>query len=336
MLRPMFTALPLGARIALLSVAVGTATGATGLGVLAGLGAAALWAGGSHLFDRQIEREAELTAPAANLFKNALTVVVFGVVWLLGAGGQPGTEAWAYLWISGALGFAVGDALYFSAFSRCGVQLAAICGLLIPPLAALGDFFFEGVMLPWPTWVAMGVTMVGIVLVLRDPSATRPGEEQVDPKLRRQGFLLALAAAGAQALSIVTGNQGFEVAGLGNENLIPVTVIRLIGGVSAAFLIAVLLEGRPGLNRISRPLRRPDLGSRLVVPALVAAVINLPLYSYALGHLSPGVSSILFATTPLFALPIGLLRGARFGVFTYTGTFLAFAGVAGVIQTSGT
>ena len=105
--------------------------------------------------------------------------------------------------------------------------------------------------------------------------------------------------------------------------------------VSAAFAIALLMGGGSGVAEVARPLRRTGLGKHLVIPSLIAAVINLPLYSYALGHLPTGVSSILFATTPLFALPVGFCLGERFGKSTYAGTLIAFGGVAAVIQTSG-
>lgn len=312
------------------------------VGSLAALGAAALWAFGSFLFSRAmapVPGRAALTPAAANLFKNTSAALLFGAIWWgMGHAGPTGT-AWISLGISGLLGFAVGDALYFAAFSRCGVQLAALAANLIPPLAALIDFVWFGRALSGLGFVSMGVTLAGIALVVSERPRGRVGEPARDPKQRRIGIAFASLAAAAQAVAIVTGRAGFE----GTE-LLPGTVARLAGGVLGALVIAVAFgvwqrgvrRRGPGpadeLRLLARPFVLPALVAALLPACLIGAWVNLPLHSLALGSLAPGVSGVLFATTPLFALPIGMVLGERYGWRTALGTAIAFLGVVGVIR----
>lgn len=300
-------------------------------GVLAGLGAAAGWALASHLYARALERHSsELTPPAVNLFKNGLALLVLGVVAAAIGAGYPGDERVGWLLVSGLLGFALGDALYFAAFPRCGVQVAAILGNLVPPIAALLAFLVLDEALPPLGLIGMGVSLAGIVLVVID---RRGLAADMDRRARWVGIGYAFLNAIFQAVGILLGRMGFE-----GTDLLPGTVLRLTGGVGGALLAVLLcsLHGGPRLMGtqlalITAPLRRPRMWRVLFFATFVGAIVNLPLHSLAMGRLTPGVSSILFATTPLWTLPIGLRLGARYGWRTAVGTIAAFAGVGLVI-----
>ncbi len=318
-------------------VAHSAAGGAAFSGAAAGLGAAALWALGSFLFSRAMAPRPgrpRLSPAAANLFKNTSAGLIFAAAWWVLGDAPPAPSAWLSLGLSGFLGFAVGDALYFAAFSRCGVQLAAVAANLIPPLAALIDFLYFGRTLSAAALAAMVVTLAGIGLVVSERPRSGAGRPPPDPRARRTGLWFAALAAVAQAVAIVSGRAGFE-----GTDLLPGTVARLVGGVSGALVIAVVLgalqrgTGTVGeLRLLARPFAYRALAWALVPACLVGAWINLPLHSHALGTLAPGVSAILFATTPLFALPIGMALGERYGWRTAVGTAIAFVGVAGVVR----
>ncbi|QDU67611.1 DMT family transporter [Engelhardtia mirabilis] len=299
-------------------------------GAAAGMAAAAGWALASHQFARALRGKSHAGPVAANLFKNTVALVVFACVWAAAGWAIPSTAAWGWLGLSGLFGFAIGDALYFAALPRCGVQLAAMSVNLIPPLAALLAFLFDGESLPPKALVAMSVALAGIALVVSDRGGSGNLATARD---KRVGVSLASLAALSQAFAIVSGRRGFE-----GVDLLPGTVLRLVGGVAGAALIAIALGGLRGRGGMRRSLTQlvGGLGHRptlllLLPPILVGAVLNLPLHSLALGSLSPGVSAILFATTPLFALPIGLRMGERYGWRSAVGTALGFVGVVGVV-----
>ncbi|QDU84530.1 putative DMT superfamily transporter inner membrane protein [Planctomycetes bacterium Pla163] len=297
------------------------------LALFAGLFSAVAWAFGSHLFARLMVRHREVGAPAANLYKNALSLAIFGALAL--ALGWPlldaGDSGW--LLLSGLLGFAVGDALYFAALPLCGVQIAALSGNLIPPAAALLGWLVLGEVLESRALVAMAVVMTGIVIVLLGKAGGGDASRAPRPVF---GFALAAGAALTQSFAIIAG-RGAMTDGDGTfAFFMMANVARLAGGVAGAFLIAGLRDGarreRRAVPALFTPLRK-GLRGPFAVAALIAAVLNLPLFTYAMGTLPAGISSVLFGTTPLWTLPIGLFLGQRYGAKAWIGSAIAFCGL---------
>lgn len=301
------------------------------LGLACGLFSAATWAFGSHLFARLLTRHPEVSAPAANLFKNGSALLVFLALGLVLGWPVPSATSIALLALSGALGFAVGDALYFAAFKHCGVQLAALSANLIPPISALIAFLTLGETIAPLELAAMAVVIVGIVVVLQGRSgsarAPRPGF----------GLLLAGAAAFVQSTSMVVARGALNELDGTFESLMSANVARLVGAVLGALVIAFATDlfrrGSREFAGLAAPLRR-DLAAPFLVAAFVAAIVNLPAFTFALAELRVGVSAVLFGTTPLFTLPIGMALGARYGPKVWIGSAVAFAGIVLLVSAS--
>jgi drug/metabolite transporter (DMT)-like permease len=298
------------------------------LPALAALGAAATWALASHLFRRALERADGAVPPspaAANLYKNLLAGAVFAAVAGLSGGEFPDRDHWPALALSGFFGFAVGDMLFFAALPRVGVQVAAMCSLVHVPAAVLLGWIVHGEQLAPRAWIGGALIVAGVLLVLTEA----PRGVHRDPSARRLGIRLALLAALAQAVGVVTGH-GQEVLGG--------TLARMSGGIVGACVIAIVLGIVLGKSSVSfelGQLRRPwtERASRrgLVVAALCGSVIGLPLFHYALRGMESGAAAVLFATTPLFTLPIGFAFGERHGLRSVFGAGIGIAGVAAVV-----
>lgn len=304
------------------------------LPALAALGSAATWALGSHLFRRSLERGGASggrapTAAAANLFKNALAFAVFAVVVAASGGILPQSERWPALLVSGVFGFAIGDTLYFAALPRCGVQIAAMVSLVHVPAAVILGWMLHGERLPPLALLGAAVIVAGLALVLSEA----PRGEVLDARTRRTGIAFAAASAVAQAVGVVVGHgamQGAEVLGG--------TLARMSGGIVGAFVVALALGlARPSssaareLADLVRPWRARSDRRGLVLAAVFGSVIGLPLFHLALRGLPSGVAAVLFATTPLFTLPLGLALGERHGTRAALGALLGLGGVAGVV-----
>jgi drug/metabolite transporter (DMT)-like permease len=130
--------------------------------------------------------------------------------------------------------------------------------------------------------------------------------------------------------------------GMHGVEVVPGTVIRLFAGVVGAFVLSTIFDLGALLGRrkggetaaLIRPLRHPDIMKRLLFAALIASVINLLPYHFAIRELRGGISAVLFATAPLFTLPLGPLFGERHGWRAVAGTLLGFLGVAGILSAS--
>jgi drug/metabolite transporter (DMT)-like permease len=273
----------------------------TTLASLAALGAAFTWGLGSMLFARSLAAAPpsvlggrEPLAPSgANLFKNLLALLLFALYALVTGVELPGAAAWPRLLVSGALGFALGDMLYFAALPRIGVQKSAMIGELNVPFTAGLSFAFLG---------------------------------------ERFSAVFLVAAALFQSLGALVGHSGMEgVSVLGG------TLVRMAGGTAAAFVVAPVAGAWSGsgaaseLARLVRPFHDRATWRPLAVAALFGAVLGLPLFHYALRELDPGRAMVLFATTPLFTLPLSRVFGERHGARAWLGTIVGFTGVAWII-----
>ena len=311
---------------------------------LAGLASAFTWGTASLLFGRLLRSPSlpeRPTAPAANLFKNALALAVFALAWPLLGAGWPGEAATAWLVWSGFLGFAVGDSLYFAALPRSGVQAAAMIGQLNVPLAALLAWLLLGERLGAVALGSMALVLVGVTLVVAEPARTRAGAAVLphDPRVRRAGLVFAFLNAACQATSIVVGRRGF-----GDVPLLGGTIARLLGGTLGALALALAFDLlRPRRTRASRvsfdevrslvrPLHARASWRPLFPAALFGSVLGLLPFHYAMRELPGGISAVLFATTPLFTLPLGLFFDERQGWRGWLGTGIGFVGVAGVLS----
>lgn len=302
-------------------------------GLAAGLFAAGAWAVASQLFARLFAADGAPSAAAANLFKNLLAGLLFLALGMaLADGGLGGEDPWQ-LAVSGLLGFAVGDALYFAALPRCGVQTAAVIALANVPLSVAGASVFMGETVGTATLGGGVLVLAGVLLVLVGAPAST---EHQDPRRRRAGVLLALGNVLAITTAILTGSDGMGEAGVYSA-----AATRLLGGVLGAVAIALLaglLRRRVGaeLSELTRPLRTTRGLGPLVVASATGSVLGLIPYHFALQELPAGTAALVFSTTPLFTLPLGRLGGAstRPTSRQVVGTLLGFAGVAVVLGCS--
>lgn len=303
--------------------------------VLAALSAAASWALASIAISRLLSH-GRVSPAAANLFKNGLAAASFFVATLVLGGRWPVGEAWGWLFLSGFLGFSVADTLYFAAMTRCGVQTAATVVLLNVPIATLLAVPIVGDRLDRGALVFIGVVLAGVLLVVLDPAARGPRQENGRSGSFSVGVMLALLAALAMGAAVPLGNGRFDDVGV-----CPGGFIRLAGGALGAFPMAMLLglgrRSTPGaeVSRLIQPLfAAPGPGSVWGAAALTGvgcAICGLVPYHYALRELPSGIAAVLFASTPLFTLPLSLFIGQRVGWLGVLGAIAGFAGVAGIL-----
>lgn len=306
------------------------------LPAIAALFSACTWGLGSLLF-RRVLAEPDPTrrpgAASACMIKNVTACTAFLGVWAIVGGAVPESSSLAWLAWSGVIGFAIGDALFFGAVARCGVQVTGVVAQLNVPTAAILSWAFLDEDLSLQELGSMALVLAGATLVILDDPKAKAKVESIG--LKRHGVYLALICAVCQGAGVMLGHGGM----IGVE-VVPGTVIRLFAGVIGAFVLSSvfdfgsLLSGRSGgeTAALVRPLRHPEIMKRLLFAALIASVINLLPYHFAVRELRGGISAVLFATAPLFTLPLGPLFGERHGWRAVAGTLLGFLGVAGILS----
>ena len=304
------------------------------LPAIAALFSACTWGIGSLMFSRVLAHpdvERRPGAFSACMVKNLTACTAFILVWVVYGGAVPEQDAIIGLAWSGVLGFAIGDALFFGSAARCGVQVAGVVGQLNVPLAGLLAWAFLGEDLSMQEVFSMLLVLSGASLVIFD----KPAAKASTIGKKRHGVYLALACAVCTAVANVLGHGSME-----GVEVVPSAVTRLGAGVLGAFVISALLDltaglqGKPKTETASlvKPFRHPEILKLLFCAALISSVINLLPYHFALRELRGGISSALFATMPLFTLPIGRVFGERHGWRAVVGTLIGFVGVAGILS----
>jgi drug/metabolite transporter (DMT)-like permease len=283
------------------------------IGALCALGSAAAWAVSAILF-QQLGRS--MSALALNVGKGIVALLLMGAILLA----QPWVVADArtigLLAISGALGIAVGDTLYFMALTHLGSRTTLVFTTAIPIVTAIAAMLVFGESLSAHAWLGLALTLTGVTWVLWEQA---PRDEQATEW--RRGVLYAALFVAASAASILLTKAG--VAELPSmqatfwRQLWALFTLFMVGGFMGAWL------------EWAQPLRRPRTLASVAVAAVIGGFLGTWLSVAALKYTEAAVATVLNATSPLFILPLAALwMRERITVNAIAGAAIAVSGVA--------
>jgi drug/metabolite transporter (DMT)-like permease len=285
------------------------------LGELACLSAALCWAFSVSFFQRAIREHGGV---AVNLGKNLISTLMLGLgVLIFGQLGAVLDAPWQALgWIafSGLLGLTLGDSAQFLAVAHLGPHRTLVFQTFSPIFAALMAFGLYGEVLSARQLGGALAVLGGVLLVVwprqRGPQA-----------LSLVGVLLALTSAFGQAAGVVAVK---PVA-----HALPTLALGWVRMACAVVGLVVVLALRRQLVSSLKPLVSPSAARALVPPSLLGATCGFSLMMFGVAHAPAAISTVLLATTPIFALFVDSWRGdAKISPRALAGTALAVAGVA--------
>jgi len=233
---------------------------------------------------------------ALNLYKNTIgLVLLFLTIVGLAPWGQDGTaEAlhqpfgeWVKLAVSGILGIAIADTLFFRALNIIGVGLVAVVDCVYSPMAILFAWLLLGEELNWVQYLGAGLVISGVF------TAT---QHKLPPNRTRLqivgGAILAMAAISLMAFAIV-----WVKPVLRHFPLFWATSIRLGAGT---FLLAVFgLIGRAW--RRNWKIFRPSGVWRVALPgSILGAYFSIVLWVAGYKYTLAGLAALLNQTSIFF------------------------------------
>ena len=232
-----------------------------------------------------------------------------------------GPERWFWFFISGVLGFILGDAFLFQAFLFIGPRLSMLLMALAPAIASVVAWVFLDEVLSGGQMLGITLTLVGIAWVVKDPGG-RPARSITGKGTYLRGILFGLIAATGQALGMVTAKPGLA----GGYPALSGTLMRIWSAMIVLWVYTLLRrQARDTFNALSeQPGSLPYiLGGSFFGPTL-AVTLTL----FAIQNAEIGVASTLTAITPIILLPIGyFFFNERFGWQAIAGTLIAIVGV---------
>jgi len=284
------------------------------LGALSALSSAFMWAIAAILFAQLGQ---QLNARALNLGKGIVAAVCLFVL-LIAAGFNLSYEAntfW-YLALSGLLGIAIGDTLYFLTLQRLGAKLTLLVGTLIPVVTAISAVIFFHEHIKLLSAIGLSMTVLGVTYVLWF-------------KVEKDGVNRAWIGGLVIALFyIMTESGGILLTKLGLDyyGSLEATFIRQIFGVAG--LVFWGLSARSLLTDFKPVTNDKRLLLALIVTSFIGAFLGTWLSIVALELTYTAVAVSLNSTSPLFVLPIAYwLLGEKLTRNSVYGAIIAVLGV---------
>jgi drug/metabolite transporter (DMT)-like permease len=292
------------------------------LGELAGLATSVMWSGTSTFFTLAGRR---IGSVVLNRVRLVLAVFFLMVThWLLY--GQPipiGAEGFRWIWlgVSGVIGLVLGDAFLFQAFVLIGPRISMLLMSFAPVIATIVSWVFLDEVLGGLQVLGIGVTVLGITLVVSDrPQVNNTKAENRDYV---RGLLFGLCGAAGQALGLVTSKLGLA----GEFSALSGNVIRMLAAVITMWVLTIVI-GQAGTT-IRRFIRAGGARYYVLGGAILGPFLGVWLSLIAVQYTEVGVASTLMSLAPIFLLPVGrVLFHEQIGWKAIGGTVVALMGVA--------
>ncbi|WP_396095022.1 MULTISPECIES: EamA family transporter [unclassified Cyanobium] len=284
--------------------------------VAAALAAAFCWAFASLLWRRL---PTSLSAARLNLLKNLLAVALL-LPLALALPWQVAPRSLLLLALSGVLGIALGDTLFFAALRRLGTRRTLTIDAGGPAVTSLAGVALLGEVPRLAQWLGIALISLAVLLVVHQRA---PREDQPEGA---EGVGVALALG---ALACGSGGALLARAGLlaGGPEPLQAATLRL--GAAAVVMLPLLVG-------LARAAQGPRPASRRWPLALAATLLGtsagIVLQQTALAGLPGGLAVALLSTAPVMALPLAALEGDRPG---WRGVVAAAAALAGVSLVAG-
>jgi drug/metabolite transporter (DMT)-like permease len=265
-----------------------------GIGEACSIGAALSWAGGVIVYKRLGET---LPPLQLNLIKNLIVLGMIVPTLLLVHGIEvpplPASAIGLAL-ISGALGIAIADTLYFRALNMLGAGRMGIVGNFYSPFVIVLSFALLGERLNALQIVGFALVSGGVLIV-----STHDPQRRLPAATLRRGAAFGVMAVFLMASAIVMVKRVLE-----GQPLLWIVLLRLIGGVAGMLvLFAWRRERLPfGRNR-AIPLRWP----LLVLAAFLGQYVSMVLWMAGYKYTEASVAAVLNETASVFIVLLAAL-----------------------------
>jgi drug/metabolite transporter (DMT)-like permease len=257
----------------------------------------------------------------ANLSRIVLATV-FLAVWAhdFGAGLRGPSLGWFFL--SGCVGFGLGDLALFASLSRIGPRLAILLTqCLAAPLAAVAEWIWLGTTLTLAeVWCAV-VILGGVALALAPDRGAEVG--------RREFWIGVVAGVGSalgQGLGAVISRKANGVAALASFPIDGLTAAyqRIIGGLLVTAIAFLFLRKQAG--DLPEPRWR-DAAPWTVANALAGPALGVGCFQWALATTPSGLVLPIVATSPVVTILLArFIDGTRPTRRALIGGLIAVAG----------
>lgn len=253
-------------------------------GIVAAIASAASWAFGTLMFDR-LGRH---VSPAGTTFiKGSLSIVFMALLTFFcnGFASIRSIEC-VYLAISGIIGIAVGDTLFFKSLRDLGPKVQVLFFMLGQVMTMILSFVFLGEILSVTEYIGALILLMGVMVVIWDKQEEHPN--------KTRGIIYGmLSILCFSASSIIIKYSIDEI------DVISATFYRMFFGTIGVLFVGVSSQK---INSWIAPLKDIKILSLFVLNVLVITFGGFLLSTMAIKYISVSLASVLSTTEPIFVL----------------------------------
>jgi len=277
---------------------------------------------------------------SANFWRLVIATTLLGL-WSFTCGVGLGGAGLTYFFISGLLGFGVGDVALYQALPRIGSRLAMLfTQCLAAPFAVVIERFWLGTQLTWPQILSIVVILAGVALALAPHESVKR-----DPREWRIGTMFGVLSGLGGALGAVFSRRAFMAIRDANQTIDGANAAfqRIIGGVIVAALFLAFIRWQKSQPLVNVMTDAGGAGATKDSPhpwwwvtanALAGPTIGVSFMQLALRTTPTGIVLAVIALTPLVVIPLArIFEGERPTIHSLIGSVVAVAGVVGLVLT---
>ncbi|MBP9223815.1 MAG: DMT family transporter [Verrucomicrobiales bacterium] len=266
-----------------------------------------------------------------NLVRLTLAALILGILVLLLTPDAIRWPSFQWFFLSGLIGFGMGDVALFTAYERLGSRLTILLNLCLAPLFAMT--------MEW-AWLGNGVSgkviFCAMLILSGVIMAIRPGAKSRQKTARRgsfgTGIFAAIVAGLGQGTGAVISRKAEVVAQeLGAQGSgITAAFQRVLAGLLFSALSVLVIRfffAKKHSENWRSPLDR-TIAPWLIGAALCGPVIGVSFFQMALQSLESGVALAVVALTPIVMMPLAMItEGDHPSRLAIIGAFVAVTGV---------
>jgi drug/metabolite transporter (DMT)-like permease len=277
---------------------------------------------------------------SANFWRLVIATILLGI-WSFGFGIGFGGAGFTFFFVSGLLGFGVGDVALYQALPRLGSRLAMLfTQCLAAPFAVIIERVWLGTQLSWLQILCISVILGGVALALAPHESVKR-----DVREWRIGAVFGVLSGLGGALGAVFSRRAFAAAAAAHETIDGANAAfqRIIGGVLVAGVFLGIVRWKKsralahaaGEDDCSHDAReRKRVWIWVVCNAIAGPTLGVSCMQWALRNNATGVVLAIVAMTPLAVIPLAkMFEGEKPTVYSLLGSVVAVAGAVGLILT---
>lgn len=261
----------------------------TVLGIIAGLLSAASWAFGTVVFER-IGKVVPFVG--ITFLKGTLSIILMLVLICFMGGLQPiGLREFSFLALSGIIGIAVGDSLFFKSLQDLGAKTQVVFFLLGQILTMVLSLLILDELLSVWQYVGAMILLTGIVVVIWGKQETHPN------KIR--GIVCGILSMFCFSSSSIM----IKIA-ISDVDVVTATFYRMVFGTIFTLGFGFVVKQLPSWIR---PLKDVRLSALFLLNVIVITYGGFLLSMVAIKYITVSLASILGTMEPVFVLVFAFL-----------------------------